>query len=311
MAFAQPVPQSATRAALQAAHQAAPLATATDARDAADAGNLPWLLPAGAPIWRRGLCTVAQPCLTQVQHTPRFLFQDATVLLIAAGRLDMDSGTHRIGVDAPASLLLVDAHTCADLRKTPGGVEQRFRSVFLTLSAQLLDAFRRGRATGAEAVQAGAPFQQIALDADLASSLQHLLASAADGQLSDERLRYRALDLLAALAERGGVFRPPQAPGLSGRLRALIGEAPSQHWTAQTAGKALAVSEATLRRRLAGESARFEDVLIDVRMHHAMMLVQTTSWSVPEIAQACGYKSRARFAERFKARFGYLPSAVR
>ncbi|WP_312589742.1 helix-turn-helix transcriptional regulator [Comamonas terrigena] len=311
MAFAQPALQTVPQAAHHAADPAAPLAAATDASDAADADGLPWRLPAGAPIWRRGLCTVAQPCLKQVQHTPRFLFQDATVLLIAAGRLDLDSGTHRIDVDAPASLLLVDANTCADLRKTPGGGEQRFRSVFLTLSAQLLDAFRRGRATWAEAVQAAAPFQQIALDADLASSLQHLLASAADGQLSDERLRYRAMDLLAALAERGGVFRPPQSPGLSGRLRALIGEAPSQHWTAQTAGKALAVSEATLRRRLAGESARFEDVLIDVRMHHAMMLVQTTSWSVPEIAQACGYKSRARFAERFKARFGYLPSAVR
>lgn len=311
MAFAQPVPQPAPQAALQAAHQAAPLAAAIDASDAADAGDLPWLLPAGAPIWRRGLCTVAQPCLKLVQHTPRFLFQDATVLLIAAGRLDMDSGSHRIGVDTPASLLLVGANTCADLRKTPGGMEQRFRSVFLTLSPELLDTFRRGRATGAEVAQAASPFQQIALDADLASSLQHLLASAADGQLSDERLRYRALDFLAALAERGGVFRPPHSPGLSGRLRALIGEAPSQHWTAQTAGKALAVSEATLRRRLAGESARFEDVLIDVRMHHAMMLVQTTSWSVPEIAQACGYKSRARFAQRFKARFGYLPSAVR
>lgn len=315
MAFAQEtlrtVPQPVPQPVPQTAPLAAPLEAATDASDAADAGNLPWRLPAGAPIWRRGLCTVAQPCLKQVQHTPRFLFQDATVLLIAAGRLDMDSGTHRIGVDTPASLLLVDANTCADLCKTPGGVEQRFRSVFLTLSAQLLDAFRRGRATGAEAVQAAAPFQQIALDADLASSLQRLLASAADGQLSDERLRYRAMDFLAALAERGGMFRPPQAPSLSGRLRALIGEAPSQHWTAQTAGKALAVSEATLRRRLAGESARFEDVLIDVRMHHAMMLVQTTSWSVPEIAQACGYKSRARFAERFKARFGYLPSAVR
>lgn len=309
MAFAQPVPQPAPQAALQTAHPAAPLAAATDASDAVDADGLPWRLPAGAPIWRRGLCTLAQPCLKQVQHTPRFLFQDATVLLIVAGRLDMDSDTRRIGVDTPASLLLVDANTCADLCKTPGGGEQRFRSVFLMLSAQLLETFRRSRAT--EAVQAGAPFQQVPLDADLASSLQHLLASAADGQLSDERLRYRALDFLAALAERGGVFRPPQAPGLSGRLRTLIGEAPSQHWTAQTAGKALAVSEATLRRRLAGESARFEDVLIDVRMHHAMMLVQTTSWSVPEIAQACGYKSRARFAERFKARFGYLPSAVR
>ncbi|WP_315138655.1 helix-turn-helix domain-containing protein [Achromobacter marplatensis] len=71
------------------------------------------------------------------------------------------------------------------------------------------------------------------------------------------------------------------------------------------------MSEATLHRRLSDERVRFEDLLIDVRMHHTMMLVQTTSWSIPHIAQACGYKSRARFAERFRARFGYLPSTVR
>ncbi|WP_051303433.1 helix-turn-helix transcriptional regulator [Comamonas composti] len=284
-----------------------PLAAETDAK----ANALPWLLPVGSPIWRRGLCTVAQPCLKQIQHTPRFLFQDATVLLIAEGRLDLDCGISSIGLDTSASLLLVEAHACADLIKTPGGTEQRFRSIFLTLSPALLDAFRRGRAMGSESAQAGPPFQPIALDADLGSSLRHVLAGAGAPQVSDERLRYRAMDFLAALAERGFMFRPPMSPGMAGRLRALISEAPGQHWTAQTAGKALAVSEATLRRRLADERARFEQVLMDVRMHHAMMLLQTTPWSVPEIAQACGYKSRARFAERFRARFACLPSAVR
>lgn len=274
-------------------------------------GELPWLLPMGAPQWRRGLWTVAQPCLTQAQHTPRFLFQDATVLLIAAGRLDLDSSIDRIAVQACTSLLLVEANACADLIKTPGGMEQRFRSIFLTLSPELLAAFRRGRAMESETLHASASFRKIPLDADLGSSLQHVLASAGARPVSDERLRYRAMDFLAALAERGFTFRPPVPQGMSGRLRTLIGEAPGQHWTAQTAGKALAVSEATLRRRLAVEQARFEEVLRDVRMLHAMMLVQTTSLSVLEIAQACGYRSRARFAERFRARFGYLPSAVR
>ncbi|NIF82524.1 helix-turn-helix transcriptional regulator [Comamonas sp. Tr-654] len=276
-----------------------------------NADDLPWLLPAGSPVWRRGLCTMAQPCLKQAQHTPRFLFQDATLLLIASGRLDLDCGVDRISVDAGAALLLVEANACADLIKTPGGTEQRFRSIFLTLSPELLEAFRRGRATGPESSQAAASFRSIPLDADLGSSLEHVLAGAAAPQFSDERLRYRAMDLLAALAERGFAFRPLMSQRMSGRLRALVSEAPHQHWTAQTAGKALAVSEATLHRRLAGECARFEDVLIDVRMHHAMMLMQTTSLSVPEIAQACGYRSRARFAERFRARFGYPPSAVR
>nr|WP_276544326.1 helix-turn-helix domain-containing protein [Pseudomonas grimontii] len=71
------------------------------------------------------------------------------------------------------------------------------------------------------------------------------------------------------------------------------------------------MSEATLRRRLAQENARFEDLLVDVRMHHGLMLVQTTDWSIIRIAEASGYRSRARFAERFKQRFGYLPSSVR
>ncbi|MGU7782250.1 helix-turn-helix domain-containing protein [Burkholderia sp. PU8-34] len=55
----------------------------------------------------------------------------------------------------------------------------------------------------------------------------------------------------------------------------------------------------------------FEDLLIDVRMHHAMMLVQTTTWGIARVAEASGYKSRAHFTERFQECFGYLPSTVR
>ncbi|MBZ4209458.1 AraC family transcriptional regulator, partial [Klebsiella aerogenes] len=40
-------------------------------------------------------------------------------------------------------------------------------------------------------------------------------------------------------------------------------------------------------------------------------LVQTTRWDMTRIAEACGYKSRARFSERFQKRFGYAPSAIR
>lgn len=277
----------------------------------AKVNDLPWLLPLGSPIWRRGLCTVAQPCLTRAQHTPKFLFQDATVLLIAAGRLNLDCGIDKIEVNAGAALMLVEANACADLTKTPGGTEQRFRSIFLTIAPELLDAFRRSRTTESENSQAAATFRTMPLDADLGDSLQHVLEGATSQQISDERLQYRVLEFLATLAERGFIFSQAMPTGMSGRLRALIGATPGQHWTAQIAGKALAVSEATLRRRLADERARFEDVLIDVRMHHAMMLAQTTSWSVSEIALACGYRSRTRFTERFRARFGYSPSAVR
>lgn len=272
-----------------------------------------WWLPPGAPVLRRGLCGLAQPCLKQPQHTPRFLFHEATMVLVVAGRLELDDGHgSRAVADSPVSLLLVEPNTCVELVKAPGGDEQRFRSVLVTLSAELLDRFHRVRPPGVAGTAAAvAPFRQMPLDEDLEATLRHVLDSAGGPHVSDERLAYRLMDLLAALAERGHLFRAAAQQGTSGRLRTLIGEAPERHWTAQKAGRALAMSEATLRRRLAQERVRFDSLLVDIRMHHALMLVQTTSWSIPRIAQACGYQSRARFAERFRARFGYLPSAVR
>jgi transcriptional regulator GlxA family with amidase domain len=46
-------------------------------------------------------------------------------------------------------------------------------------------------------------------------------------------------------------------------------------------------------------------------MHHAMALLQTTGWSVPQVAAACGYMAPARFSSRFRERFGCSPSQVR
>lgn len=261
---------------------------------------------------RRGLCGLAQPCLRLPQQTPRFVFHDAALLWIAEGRLELDVGGEHIIVDSPQSLLLVAPQSCADLRKTPGGQAQRFRSVFLTFAAPLLDAFQRARASAAPPPQGQAAWRILALEDELADTLRHVCESVELRRVSDERLQYRLLDLLAALAERGHVFAPrTAAPATAERLRALIADAPDRHWTAPEAGRALAMSEATLRRRLAGEGQRFEELLTDVRMHHAMMLVQTTSWRMARIALACGYKSQARFAQRFRSRFGYLPSTVR
>lgn len=270
-----------------------------------------WPLPSGAPVLRRGLCGLAQPCLTHAQHTPRFLFHDATVLLIVAGQLDLDDGIRPLSVDAQGSLLLVDPGTCADLLKTPAGPRQPFRSIFLTLSGALLETFHRAHPSGPPGARHEAPCRPAVLDDDLASTFLRALESVETRRVSDARLQYRLMDLLLALAERGHAFNSIGHDGIGGRLRTLIGDAPDKHWTAHEAGRTLAMSEATLRRRLASESVRFEDLLVDIRMHHAMMLLQTTSWSIPRIAQACGYQSRARFSERFRARFGYLPSAVR
>ncbi|WP_244102117.1 AraC family transcriptional regulator [Burkholderia ambifaria] len=269
-------------------------------------------LPSGTPAIKREGCSLARPCLRQPQVTRRFRFFDATLLLVVSGALTLYGGTQQLTADAPTSVILVDSHACMDLLKTPGVDEPHFRSIFLTFSAGILAEFRRQHLPARPFISGTESARQVPLDDELASTLAYCLSGIEDPRISDGRLQHRLLDLLIALAERGyGFAVATQQPTTADRLRSLIGETPSHHWTAHAASRELAMSEATLRRRLAGENMRFEELLIDVRMHHAMMLMQTTGWSVPHIAEACGYKSRARFAERFRDRFGCLPSKVR
>ena len=86
---------------------------------------------------------------------------------------------------------------------------------------------------------------------------------------------------------------------------------PPQRWTYAALGEALAMSEATLRRRLASEGTSLSALLSDVRMSAALVLLQATERPVAEIALDVGYQSPSRFAARFRERFGYPPAAAR
>ena len=267
-------------------------------------------LPSGAPLPRRALCGLAQPCLARPQQTRGFRFFEATLLLVVSGELTLDAGDGPLTTNSPLSLMVVDQHARADLTKLPGGQENRFRSIFLSLSPALVSAFYHAYPALASIPPLAKP-ALVPLDDDLSNTLRHCVESIEDPRLSDERLHHRLMDLLLALSERHCLLARPSQQGAAERLRVLFSEDPARPWTARDAGRELAMSESTLRRRLADERVGFEALLIDVRMHHAMMLMQTTRWPIPRIADACGYRSRARFTERFRERFGALPSDVR
>ncbi|MEQ9886161.1 helix-turn-helix transcriptional regulator [Pectobacterium zantedeschiae] len=270
-----------------------------------------WRLPSGQPLQRYGLCALAQPHLRTPQQTTRFHFYEATLLLVISGQLTILEQNKTTVVDTPSQLCLVTPDASADLTKTPGGHDSVFRSIFLTFSPTLLAQFYLRYPDDGAHVHPPHPFTTIPLDDDLTGTLLYLLEGITGGELNESRLELRLMDILLALSERGYRFGAPPQPGVSTQLRALISEEPERHWTAQSAGRLLAMSEVTLRRRLSAEQTRFETLLLEVRMQHAMMLVQTTSWSVQRLAEACGYKSSARFSERFKTRFGCSPTKIR
>ena len=121
----------------------------------------------------------------------------------------------------------------------------------------------------------------------------------------------RLEELAIRLALLGAVLGPARLPTLADGLHHLISQQPDAPWTADRAAAALNTSTPTLRRRLAREGATFAAILQDVRMTHALGLLQTTDWSILRIAAEVGYSSPSRFATRFRKRFGTEPSKIR
>ncbi|MBP1861153.1 helix-turn-helix transcriptional regulator [Rhizobium herbae] len=122
---------------------------------------------------------------------------------------------------------------------------------------------------------------------------------------------HRVKELLIWLDLSGGRFTSPRPGGFAPRVRALLMSEPAEDWSGAGLCGTLGVSEATLRRKLSAEGWSFQSLLADVRMSVAMQLLQSTNLSVLHIAQEVGYESQSRFALRFRARFGFAPSAIR
>jgi len=129
--------------------------------------------------------------------------------------------------------------------------------------------------------------------------------------IPDAIARHRLTELLVWLAESDVTLATRQAATTVARLRRLVSGSLADDWTSPRVAAHLALSEATLRRRLSSEGATFGDLLTDARMSSAMTLLQSTNRAISHIASDVGYASASRFSIRFRARFGFAPSAVR
>jgi AraC-like DNA-binding protein len=75
--------------------------------------------------------------------------------------------------------------------------------------------------------------------------------------------------------------------------------------------RALALSERTLQRHLAGEGVRFEEVVDHARRELAEALLPDASRSIAEVAAATGFSEVASFSRAFRRWTGRSPSALR
>jgi AraC-like DNA-binding protein len=247
------------------------------------------------------------PAILHIRQSRRACFRALTAELPAV--LLVRDGTKRVrwqgaAVDIGAGFLgVLPARTPITIENCPPP-NGAYTANALVITGDLLDRLRR------DGLPDGTPLRTTRHDRAVAAFER--AATCLDDPLMPERLREHAVrEVMLWMAEDGIGFGEQKPPSFSDRLRTLLSAEPETAWRAGEAARALAVSEATLRRRLSAEGANFGDLLIDVRMSHALGLLQTTTKPVNHIALDVGYASASRFAVRFRKRFGIAPSEIR
>lgn len=100
-------------------------------------------------------------------------------------------------------------------------------------------------------------------------------------------------------------------PSLSHRLHAMIAADLASELHADVLAAQLAMSESTMRRKLAGEGTSLQEIKDRARLGYGLHLVQTTFDPIGRVADRCGYQSQSRFTDKFKQMFDVTPSELR
>ncbi|PIM54091.1 AraC family transcriptional regulator [Roseateles chitinivorans] len=211
-------------------------------------------------------------------------------------------------------LLLAGGHTVDFHNRVTDG--ERYEARWLMFGGTVLDdPYYLATARRQSAAEAPQPPAQVLrrVPSGLADAFERARRGLApDPSRPEAVVRQQLLEVAHWLLAEGMVLRvPPDDARVSGRIRAMLSAQLDGEWSSDAIARSLAMSEATLRRRLAAEGVTLRELIADVRMASALVLLQATSRPVSEIASAVGYDSPSRFAVRFRDRFGFAPTAVR
>lgn len=136
----------------------------------------------------------------------------------------------------------------------------------------------------------------------------NLVSDMLDKGLSLQGQKQIILGLYAELREVGALdlLFPNDQKMVRDKLANYLSSAPGDDHSIEAAASHLAMSRATLTRKLNAEGSSFREVLAEIRMNHAINLLQR-NFTQLDTALACGYQSQTRFNQRFKQQFGLTP----
>ncbi|WP_217629874.1 helix-turn-helix transcriptional regulator [Shewanella colwelliana] len=128
--------------------------------------------------------------------------------------------------------------------------------------------------------------------------------------MSQETQYHWVQGLYQQLAERGVLhcLFTDNNTRFSQKLSRYLAKKPSEEHSLDTVAQHFAISRSTMIRKLKKENMQYREVLAEVRLNHALNLMQKGHNNVAMLALSCGYQSEGRFSQRFKGKFGLTPS---
>jgi len=242
---------------------------------------------------------------TRGRHLLRSLRFAAPALIgVQSGRKQLRFGDARAAFDA-GQWFAVPAGVQLDIENIPPDAQRPYAALCIEFDPQFL----RHRAP---ATSRPAPWLGLRASAALTQAVDHLRDGlAASEALPDALLRHRFEEVWLALAEQGFASGLAPEPSTAERVRALLATDPQRAWRSAEVAARLAMSEATLRRRLAEQQLSLRMLMGDLRLGQALAQLQSTTRTIERIAWDAGYQSASRFAAAFRRRYGCAPSAIR
>lgn len=248
-----------------------------------------------------------------IQHTellfPSVYFEQPHLYLVQQGHKRVRWQQHEVVAHA-GELLIIDGGQTVDIinELSEEGV---FSCQLLACDPQLLSI----PPTQAESAPLS-PFDAVMALRNLPCALIHSFETTSLALTLKHRfptviIRHKMLEILLWLKQFNINFIHNEARNLTQRVRRCLATDPHNIWTAAEVAETLSMSEVMLRRKLSAENTALRNLMIDVRMSSALTLLQSTDWPISAIAQHVGYESSSRFAERFRKRFGFAPTAIR
>ncbi len=205
---------------------------------------------------------------------------------------------------AAGTAFVLPAAVDLEIVNEPDGRTHLYQSLILPVEPDMLPQVGPGDA-------ARAPAQDTFVVPLTPGRVQALLhaADAIDAGPAEAVLRTARLHELLALLHDAPAARPLFDVTIAERVARLVRSEPDRRWTAADIATRLALSESTLRRRLAGEGQALSVILRRERMAVARRLIAQGAAS-GTAGLAVGYASRAHFARAFRATFGVNPAQL-